>query len=131
MSLIHLYLDKNNNSNSKLIELFRNHNIDFLQHNIENNEINLKSYDIKNIPAAKFEKSTIYDINEKSIETLIEEFNNFVETIPCTTTSNPKLQNPPEENKEDKNQILMDTLKVSDKQKLSNQIKAFSDRHKK
>ena len=127
MSLIHLYLDKNNNSNDDLIKLLRKHHIDFLQHNIENNDTYLKSYDLKNIPAAKFEKSIIYDINENSVKALVEEFINFTDAIPNSIN----IQTKEKENKKDENQILMDTLKVSDKEKLSYQVKSFSDKHKK
>lgn len=130
MSLIHIYLDKNNNSNTDLIKLFKNHHVDFLQYNIESSDTCLKSYDLSDLPAAKFEKSVIYNINDKSVESLVEEFINFTETIPSSTNSQ-KTQYAKEETEEDKNQILMDTIKISNKKKLSHQVKNFSEKYKK
>ena len=64
MSFIHLYLDKDNDSNDELINLLKNYNIDFLQHNIKNNETYISAYELESLPAIKFKDSIIHNINE-------------------------------------------------------------------
>ena len=82
MSFIHLYLDKDNDSNDELINLLKNYNIDFLQHNIKNNETYISAYELESLPAIKFKDSIIHNINEESIKTIVDKFNNFINTLP-------------------------------------------------
>lgn len=144
MSFIHLYLDKDNNSNDELINLLKNYNIDFLQHNIKNNETYINAYELESLPAIKFKDSIIHDINEESIKTIVNEFNNFIYTLPSIKSNSafkekPSIEEDSEksdeeiidnENKTTPNQILVDTIKISDKEKLSSYIKDFAEKHK-
>ena len=82
MSFIHLYLDKDNDSNDELINLLKNYNIDFLQHNIKNNETYISAYELESLPAIKFKDSIIHNINEESIKTIVDKFNNFIDSLP-------------------------------------------------
>lgn len=144
MSFIHLYLDKDNDSNDELINLLKNYNIDFLQHNIKNNETYISAYELESLPAIKFKDSIIHDINEESIKTIVDKFNNFINTLP-SIKSNDTFEEKPSieedskkseeeiidnENKTTPNQILVDTIKISDKEKLSSYIKDFAEKHK-
>lgn len=144
MSFIHLYLDKDNDSNNELINILKNYNIDFLQHNIENNETYINAYELESLPAIKFKDSIIHDINEESIKTIVDEFNNFIDSLPSiksndTFEEKPNIEEDSEkseeeiidnENKTIPNQILVDTIKISDKEKLSSYIKDFAEKHK-
>lgn len=137
MSFIHLYLDKNNNSNDELINLLKNHNIDFLQHNIENNETYINAYNLESLPAIKFKDSIIHDINENSVKTIVNEFNNFVDNLPTTkskhtlkTKNNTNEEEISIENKNPSNQILVNTIKISNKERLYSYVKNFSKKHK-
>lgn len=144
MSFIHLYLDKDNDSNDELINLLKNYNIDFLQHNIENNETYINAYELESLPAIKFKDSIIHDINEESIKTIVDEFNNFIDTLPSIKSNSafeekPSIEEDSEkseeeiidnENKTTPNQILVDTIKISNKEKLSSYIKDFAEKHK-
>ena len=144
MSFIHLYLDKDNDSNDELINLLKNYNIDFLQHNIKNNETYISAYELESLPAIKFKDSIIHDINEESIKTIVDKFNNFINTLPSiksndTFEEKPNIEEDSEkseeeiidnENKTTPNQILVDTIKISDKEKLSSYIKDFAEKHK-
>ena len=139
MSFIHLYLDKDNDSNDELINLLKNYNIDFLQHNIKNNETYISAYELESLPAIKFKDSIIHNINEESIKTIVDKFNNFINTLPSiksndTFEEKPNIEEDSEkseeeiidnENKTTPNQILVDTIKISDKEKLSPYIKDF------
>lgn len=144
MSFIHLYLDKDNDSNDELINLLKNYNIDFLQHNIKNNETYISAYELESLPAIKFKDSIIHNINEESIKTIVDEFNNFIDSLP-SIKSNDTFEEKPSieedskkseeeiidnENKTTPNQILVDTIKISDKEKLSSYIKDFAEKHK-
>lgn len=144
MSFIHLYLDKDNDSNDELINLLKNYNIDFLQHNIKNNETYISAYELESLPAIKFKDSIIHNINEESIKTIVDEFNNFIYSLP-SIKSNDTFEEKPSieedskkseeeiidnENKTTPNQILVDTIKISDKEKLSSYIKDFAEKHK-
>lgn len=144
MSFIHLYLDKDNDSNDELINLLKNYNIDFLQHNIKNNETYISAYELESLPAIKFKDSIIHDINKESIKTIVDEFNNFIDSLP-SIKSNDTFEEKPSieedskkseeeiidnENKTTPNQILVDTIKISDKEKLSSYIKDFAEKHK-
>lgn len=144
MSFIHLYLDKDNDSNDELINLLKNYNIDFLQHNIKNNETYISAYELESLPAIKFKDSIIHNINEESIKTIVDKFNNFINTLP-SIKSNDTFEEKPNieedskkseeeiiynENKTTPNQILVDTIKISDKEKLSSYIKDFAEKHK-
>ncbi len=144
MSFIHLYLDKDNDSNDELINLLKNYNIDFLQHNIKNNETYISAYELESLPAIKFKDSIIHDINEESIKTIVDKFNNFIDSLP-SIKSNDTFEEKPSieedskkseeeiidnENKTTPNQILVDTIKISDKEKLSSYIKDFAEKHK-
>ena len=144
MSFIHLYLDKDNDSNDELINLLKNYNIDFLQHNIKNNETYISAYELESLPAIKFKDSIIHNINEESIKTIVDEFNNFIDSLP-SIKSNDTFEEKPNieedskkseeeiidnENKTTPNQILVDTIKISDKEKLSSYIKDFAEKHK-
>lgn len=82
MAIIHLYLDKNNNSNNKIIDILKKHSIDFLQFNIKNTKENIKLYDLESVPALKFKDLVISDINENSINSIVNEFNNFISSLP-------------------------------------------------
>lgn len=144
MSFIHLYLDKDNDSNDELINLLKNYNIDFLQHNIKNNETYISAYELESLPAIKFKDSIIHNINEESIKTIVDEFNNFIYSLPSiksndTFEEKPNIEEDSEkseeeiidnENKTTPNQILVDTIKISDKEKLSSYIKDFAEKHK-
>lgn len=144
MSFIHLYLDKDNDSNDELINLLKNYNIDFLQHNIKNNETYINTYELESLPAIKFKDSIIHDINEESIKTIVNKFNNFIDTLPSIKSNSafkekPSIEEDSEkseeeiidnENKTAPNQILVDTIKISDKEKLSSYIKDFAEKHK-
>lgn len=144
MSFIHLYLDKDNDSNDELINLLKNYNIDFLQHNIKNNETYISAYELESLPAIKFKDSIIHNINEESIKTIVDKFNNFINTLPSiksndTFEEKPNIEEDSEkseeeiidnENKTTPNQILVDTIKISDKEKLSSYIKDFAEKHK-
>ena len=144
MSFIHLYLDKDNDSNDELINLLKNYNIDFLQHNIKNNETYISAYELESLPAIKFKDSIIHDINKESIKTIVYKFNNFINTLPSiksndTFEEKPNIEEDSEkseeeiidnENKTTPNQILVDTIKISDKEKLSSYIKDFAEKHK-
>lgn len=144
MSFIHLYLDKDNDSNDELINLLKNYNIDFLQHNIKNNETYISAYELESLPAIKFKDSIIHDINKESIKTIVDEFNNFIDSLPSiksndTFEEKPNIEEDSEkseeeiidnENKTTPNQILVDTIKISDKEKLSSYIKDFAEKHK-
>lgn len=144
MSFIHLYLDKDNDSNDELINLLKNYNIDFLQHNIKNNETYISAYELESLPAIKFKDSIIHDINKESIKTIVDEFNNFIYSLPSiksndTFEEKPNIEEDSEkseeeiidnENKTTPNQILVDTIKISDKEKLSSYIKDFAEKHK-
>lgn len=144
MSFIHLYLDKDNDSNDELINLLKNYNIDFLQHNIKNNETYISAYELESLPAIKFKDSIIHNINEESIKTIVDEFNNFIDSLPSiksndTFEEKPSIEEDSEkseeeiidnENKTTPNQILVDTIKISDKEKLSSYIKDFAEKHK-
>lgn len=144
MSFIHLYLDKDNDSNDELINLLKNYNIDFLQHNIKNNETYISAYELESLPAIKFKDSIIHNINEESIKTIVDEFNNFINSLPSiksndTFEEKPNIEKDSEkseeeiidnENKITPNQILVDTIKISDKEKLSSYIKDFAEKHK-
>ncbi|WP_082917540.1 hypothetical protein [Candidatus Arthromitus sp. SFB-turkey] len=144
MSFIHLYLDKDNDSNDELINLLKNYNIDFLQHNIKNNETYISAYELESLPAIKFKDSIIHDINKESIKTIVDKFNNFINTLPSiksndTFEEKPNIEEDSEkseeeiidnENKTTPNQILVDTIKISDKEKLSSYIKDFAEKHK-
>ena len=144
MSFIHLYLDKDNDSNDELINLLKNYNIDFLQHNIKNNETYISAYELESLPAIKFKDSIIHNINEESIKTIVDEFNNFIDSLPSiksndTFEEKPNIEEDSEkseekiidnENKTTPNQILVDTIKISDKEKLSSYIKDFAEKHK-
>lgn len=144
MSFIHLYLDKDNDSNDELINLLKNYNIDFLQHNIKNNETYISAYELESLPAIKFKDSIIHNINEESIKTIVDKFNNFINTLPSiksndTFEEKPSIEEDSEkseeeiidnENKTTPNQILVDTIKISDKEKLSSYIKDFAEKHK-
>lgn len=81
MSLIHLYLDKENIS-SDLILLFRKQNIDFLQTNIANKEEYLKAYKIDQLPAIRFKDTLIYDTSKESVNKIINKFNDFIYSLP-------------------------------------------------
>ena len=144
MSFIHLYLDKDNDSNDELINLLKNYNIDFLQHNIKNNETYISAYELESLPAIKFKDSIIHNINEESIKTIVDKFNNFIYSLP-SIKSNDTFEEKPSieedskkseeeiidnENKTTPNQILVDTIKISDKEKLSSYIKDFAEKHK-
>lgn len=144
MSFIHLYLDKDNDSNDELINLLKNYNIDFLQHNIKNNETYISAYELESLPAIKFKDSIIHDINKESIKTIVDEFNNFIDSLP-SIKSNDTFEEKSiieedskkseeeiidNENKTTPNQILVDTIKISDKEKLSSYIKDFAEKHK-
>lgn len=144
MSFIHLYLDKDNDSNDELINLLKNYNIDFLQHNIKNNETYISAYELESLPAIKFKDSIIHNINKESIKTIVDEFNNFIDSLPSiksndTFEEKPSIEEDSEkseeeiidnENKTTPNQILVDTIKISDKEKLSSYIKDFAEKHK-
>ena len=144
MSFIHLCLDKDNDSNDELINLLKNYNIDFLQHNIKNNENYISAYELESLPAIKFKDSIIHNINEESIKTIVDEFNNFIDSLPSiksndTFEEKPNIEEDSEkseeeiidnENKTTPNQILVDTIKISDKEKLSSYIKDFAEKHK-
>lgn len=144
MSFIHLYLDKDNDSNDELINLLKNYNIDFLQHNIKNNETYISAYELESLPAIKFKDSIIHNINEESIKTIVDKFNNFIYSLPSiksndTFEEKPNIEEDSEkseeeiidnENKTTPNQILVDTIKISDKEKLSSYIKDFAEKHK-
>ena len=144
MSFIPLYLDKDNDSNDELINLLKNYNIDFLQHNIKNNETYISAYELESLPAIKFKDSIIHNINEESIKTIVDKFNNFINTLPSiksndTFEEKPNIEEDSEkseeeiidnENKTTPNQILVDTIKISDKEKLSSYIKDFAEKHK-
>lgn len=144
MSFIHLYLDKDNDSNDELINLLKNYNIDFLQHNIKNNETYISAYELESLPAIKFKDSIIHNINEESIKTIVDKFNNFIDSLPSiksndTFEEKPSIEEDSEksdeeiidnENKTTPNQILVDTIKISDKEKLSSYIKDFAEKHK-
>ena len=144
MSFIHLYLDKDNDSNDELINLLKNYNIDFLQHNIKNNETYISAYELESLPAIKFKDSIIHNINEESIKTIVDEFNNFIDSLPSiksndTFEEKPNIEEDSEkseeeiidnENKTTPNQILVDTIKISDKEKLSSYIKDFAEKYK-
>ena len=144
MSFIHLYLDKDNDSNDELINLLKNYNIDFLQHNIKNNETYISAYELESLPAIKFKDSIIHNINEESIKTIVDEFNNFIYSLPSiksndTFEEKSSIEEDSEkseeeiidnENKTTPNQILVDTIKISDKEKLSSYIKDFAEKHK-
>lgn len=144
MSFIHLYLDKDNDSNDELINLLKNYNIDFLQHNIKNNETYISAYELESLPAIKFKDSIIHNINEESIKTIVDKFNNFIDSLPSiksndTFKEKPNIEEDSEkseeeiidnENKTTPNQILVDTIKISDKEKLSSYIKDFAEKHK-
>lgn len=144
MSFIHLYLDKDNDSNDELINLLKNYNIDFLQHNIKNNETYISAYELESLPAIKFKDSIIHNINEESIKTIVDKFNNFIDSLPSiksndTFEEKPNIEEDSEkseeeiidnENKTTPNQILVDTIKISDKEKLSSYIKDFAEKHK-
>ena len=144
MSFIHLYLDKDNDSNDELINLLKNYNIDFLQHNIKNNETYISAYELESLPAIKFKDSIIHDINKESIKTIVDEFNNFIDSLPSiksndTFEEKPNIEEDSEkseeeiidnENKTTPNQILVDTIKISDKEKLSSYIKDFAEKYK-
>lgn len=144
MSFIHLYLDKDNDSNDELINLLKNYNIDFLQHNIKNNETYISAYELESLPAIKFKDSIIHNINEESIKTIVDKFNNFINTLPSiksndTFEEKPNIEEDSEkseeeiidnENKTTPNQILVDTIKISDKEKLSSYIKDFAEKYK-
>lgn len=86
MAIIHLYLDKDNNSNNKIIDLLREHSVDFLQFNIKNTKENIKLYDLESVPALKFKDLVINDVYENSINSIVNEFNNFVSTLPAPQT---------------------------------------------
>lgn len=144
MSFIHLYLDKDNDSNDELINLLKNYNIDFLQHNIKNNETYISAYELESLPAIKFKDSIIHNINEESIKTIVDKFNNFIYSLPSiksndTFEEKPNIEEDSEkseeeiidnENKTTPNQILVDTIKISDKEKLSSYIKDFAEKYK-
>lgn len=144
MSFIHLYLDKDNDSNDELINLLKNYNIDFLQHNIKNNETYISAYELESLPAIKFKDSIIHNINEESIKTIVDKFNNFIYSLPSiksndTFEEKPSIEEDSEkseeeiidnENKTTPNQILVDTIKISDKEKLSSYIKDFAEKYK-
>ena len=97
----------------------------------------------KNI-AIKFKDSIIHNINEESIKTIVDKFNNFINTLPSiksndTFEEKPNIEEDSEkseeeiidnENKTTPNQILVDTIKISDKEKLSSYIKDFAEKHK-
>ena len=142
MSFIHLYLDKDNDSNDELINLLKNYNIDFLQHNIKNNETYISAYELESLPAIKFKDSIIHNINEESIKTIVDEFNNFIDSLPSiksndTFEEKPNIEEDSKKSEEEiidnetpPNQILVDTIKISDKEKLSSYIKDFAEKHK-
>lgn len=85
MSLIHIYLDKSNDSSREVIDLLRSKNIDFLQTNVKNTEETLKNYKLQSLPAIKFKDNLVYDITENSINGIISKFNSYICTLPNTT----------------------------------------------
>lgn len=118
MSLIHVYIDKKDTSKDKYIKLIKKNNINFLEFNIPNDEKYKLNYGIDSLPAIRFKDKIIYDINEKSINEVIENFNSFVKNLPKS-------------NKTFSRQILVNTIKVSNKKNLLPIIKYFSNKHKK
>lgn len=81
MSLIHLYLDKEDKS-SKLITLLKKQNINFLQTNLDNNNEYLKVYSLEQLPAIKFKDMLTYDTSEESVNEIIDKFNDFIHSLP-------------------------------------------------
>lgn len=129
MSLIHIYIDKDDQSNNKFIDILKEQHIDFLQYNIKNKERELNKYNLESLPAIKFKDSLTYDINEDSINETIENFNNFVNSLHVVNT---KKDYPIEETTKKKltSQIFVNTIKVSDIEKLSSYVKQFSSKYK-
>ena len=109
MSLIHIYLDKECDSRQKFLKLLKNSNVNFLEFNLNNDEITKSNYKIDKLPAI---------IDEDSVKKIIEKFNSFIENLPKPNNSFSC-------------KILVNTIKVSDKSKLSKYFENFSKKHKK
>ncbi len=118
MSLIHIYLDKECDSRQKFLKLLKNSNVNFLEFNLNNDEITKSNYKIDKLPAIKFENEIVYEIDEDSVKKIIEKFNSFIENLPKPNNSFSC-------------KILVNTIKVSDKSKLSKYFENFSKKHKK
>ena len=111
---------------------------------LKNNETYISAYELESLPAIKFKDSIIHNINEESIKTIVDKFNNFIDSLPSiksndTFEEKPSIEEDSEkseeeiidnENKTTPNQILVDTIKISDKEKLSSYIKDFAEKHK-
>lgn len=133
MSLIHLYLDKYNDSNNEIIDLLKEQNINFLQYNIKNNETNIKKYELESIPTLKFKDLVINEITEESIKKIINKFNEFVDGLPTIKTTDETMTIPDnfKKNKNTRSQILVETIRIKNKENLTKQTKEFSKKYKK
>lgn len=141
MSLIRLYLDRDN-INYNLINLLKKHNIDFLQYNLKNDKIHMDAYNITSLPSIRFKDTLINKITKNSVKTIINDFNNFVNNLPIINTSDEEIsiddlfiskKNTINTNssKNFPNQILVNTLKVTDMEKLLTYFKKFSKKYNK
>lgn len=134
MSLIQLYLDKDNDSNNEIINLLKEQSVNFLQYNIKNNKTNIKKYGLTSIPTLKFKDLIINDINEETIKEVVNKFNAFIDNLPVIKMTD-KIETIPDDfkgkNKKPKNQILVKTIKIINKENLNKQIKEFSRKYKK
>lgn len=134
MSLIQLYLDKDDDSNNEIINLLKEHNVNFLQYNIKNNETNIKKYKLESIPTLKFKDLIINNITKETVKKVVDKFNAFVDKLP-TIKKIDKIEMIPDDFKESKknsrNQILVETIKITNKENLNKQTKEFAKKYKK
>lgn len=134
MSLIQLYLDKDNDSNNEIINLLKEQNINFLQYNIKNNETNIKKYELESIPTLKFKDLIINNITKESIKKIVNKFNEFVDELPTIKTTDETTTIPNDfkkSKKNTKNQILVETIKIKNKEYLTKQVTEFANKYKK
>lgn len=134
MSLIQLYLDKDDDSNNEIINLLKEQNVNFLQYNIKNNETNIKKYKLESIPTLKFKDLIINNITKETVKKVVDKFNAFVDKLP-TIKKIDKIEMIPDDFKESKknsrNQILVETIKITNKENLNKQTKEFAKKYKK
>ena len=118
MSLIHIYLDKKSDSKHKILKLLKNTNINFLEFNLDNDEMTISKYKLNKLPAMKLKNEIIYKINEQTVNELVDKFNSFSDNL---QKSNNKFAC----------KILIETIKISNKGNFKKYVKHFTDKHKK
>lgn len=141
MSLISLYLDRDN-INYNLINSLKKHNIDFLQYNLKNDKAHMEAYNLTSLPSIRFKDTLINKITKESIKNIVNEFSNFVNNLPLINTFDKEIslkdfcickKNPinTTSHKNFTNQILVNTLKITNKEKLIIDFKKFSKKYNK